>query len=257
MEFINEFDIEKLKYTYYLNDIYKMFITIKVDKKNILNDISIIIKDGYKKICNVHISNEDYKLSQKRKDDIVDSYQWSLSCETKTSGSGLIDLIIWISLYIFRKFQLRGLINPKKFTTMEWAKRNDTYIVIYNLIKKSKYYKDLDYEKKVESLNNEILWYYDKFNFKRKDKKKLIKWFLNLEYLGDIDSIEINKIPDKKSLKFFQDIKDTDDYDSVTITRLYEHEDFSEKEALWKPLSLKKLKCNIEKAQNNIRLDLI
>ena len=41
----------------------------------------------------------------------------------------------------------------------------------YNLIRKSKYYKDLDYEEKVEALNNENLWYYDKFNFKRKDKK--------------------------------------------------------------------------------------
>ena len=103
MEFIDEFDFSILKYTYYLNDIYKMLITIKVDKKNILNDVAIVIKDGYKKICNVHISNEDYKLSQKRKDGNVNSYQWSLSCETKTSGSGLIDLIIWISLYIFRK----------------------------------------------------------------------------------------------------------------------------------------------------------
>ena len=156
---------------------------------------------------------------------------WSLSCETKKPGSGLIDLIIWISLYIFRKFQLRDLVNPKKFTTMEWAKRNDTYIVIYNLIRKSKYYKDLDYEKKVEALNNEILWYYEKFNFKRKDKKKLIKWFLDLEYSGE--------------------------YDSVIISDLYKYEDFSEKEAVWKPLSLKELKSNIEKAQNNIRFELI
>ena len=52
-------------------------------------------------------------------------------------------------------------------------------------------------------------------------------------------------------------IKNAENYDSITITQLYEHEDFSEKEALWKPLSLKKLKYNIEKAQNNIRLDLI
>ena len=148
MEFIKDFDFSILKYTYYLNDIYKMIITIKVGKNNILNDVSIVIKDGYKKICNVDISNEDYKLSQKRKDNIVNSYQWSVSCETKNPGSGLVDLIIWISLYIFRKFQLRNLVNPKKFTTMEWAKRNDTYIVIYNLLRKSKYYKDLEYEKK-------------------------------------------------------------------------------------------------------------
>lgn len=257
MEFIKDFDFSILKYTYYLNDIYKMIITIKVGKNNILNDVSIVIKDGYKKICNVDISNEDYKLSQKRKDNIVNSYQWSVSCETKNPGSGLVDLIIWISLYIFRKFQLRNLVNPKKFTTMEWAKRNDTYIVIYNLLRKSKYYKDLEYEKKVEALNNEILWYYEKFNFKRKDKKNLIKWFTDLEYSGDIDSIEISKIPNKKSLKFFQNIKNAEDYDSVTITQLYEYEDFSEKEALWKALSLKKLKYNIEKAQNNIRLDLV
>jgi len=123
-----------------------------------------------KKICNVHISNEGYKLS-KKEDGIIDSYTWSLDCQTKKPGSGLIDLILWISLYIFRKFQLRDLINPKKFKTMEWTRRNGTCIVIYNLIRKSKYYKDLDYEKKVEALNNEILWYYEKFNFKRKDKK--------------------------------------------------------------------------------------
>jgi hypothetical protein len=230
MEFINDFDLSVLKYNYYLNDIYKMIITIKVDKNNILDYISIVIKDGYKKICNVEIDNADYKVAQK-KDNSTDSYMWSLSCETKKPGSGLIDLIIWISLYIFRKFQLRDLVNPKKFTTMEWAKRNDTYIVIYNLIRKSKYYKDLDYEKKVEALNNEILWYYEKFNFKRKDKKKLIKWFLDLEYSGE--------------------------YDSVIISDLYEYEDFSEKEAVWKPLSLKELKSNIEKAQNNIRFELI
>jgi hypothetical protein len=174
MDFINDFDFSVLKYNYYLNDIYKMIITIKVDKKNILDDVFIVIKDGYKKICNVHISNEGYKLS-KKEDGIIDSYTWSLDCQTKKPGSGLIDLILWISLYIFRKFQLRDLINPKKFKTMEWARRNGTYIVIYNLIRKSKYYKDLDYEKKVEALNNEILWYYEKFNFKRKDKKKINK----------------------------------------------------------------------------------
>jgi len=77
--------------------------------------------------------------------------------QTKNPDSGLIDLIICISLYIFRKFQLRNLINPKKFTTIEWGRRNNTYIVIYNLLRKSKYYKDLEYEKKVEALNNEIL----------------------------------------------------------------------------------------------------
>jgi len=87
--------------------------------------------------------------------------------------------------------------------------------------------------------------------------KKLIKWFLDLEYSGDIDSIKVSKIPDKKSLKFFQNIKHAEDYNSVTITELYEHEDFSEKEALLKPLSLKELKSNIEKAQNNIRFELI
>ena len=257
MEFVNDFNFSILKYNYYLNDMYKMIISIKVDKKNILDDVSVVIKDGYKKICNVHITNENYKWSQKRKDNLVDSYLWSLDCQTKKPGSGLIDLILWISLYIFRKFQLRELVSPKKFKTMEWARRNDTYIVIYNLIRKYKYYKDLDYEKKVEALNNENLWYYDKFNFKRKDKKKLIKWFLDLEYSGDIDSIKVNKIPDIKSLKFFQNIKEAEDYDSITITQLYEHEDFSEKEALWKPLSLKELKSNIEKSQNNIRFELI
>jgi hypothetical protein len=256
MDFINDFDFSILKYTYYLNDFYKMIISIKVDKKNILNDVSIIIKDGYKKICNVNISNEDYKLSQKRKDDLVNSYSWSLGCETKKPGSGLIDFILWISLYIFRKFQLRDLVNPKKFTTMEWAKRNDTYVVIYNLIRKSKYYKDLEYEKKVEALNNEILWYYEKFNFKRNDKKKLIKWFLDLEYSGDVDSIKISKIKDKKSLKWFH-VKNPEDYESVTISELYEYEDFIEKNALWKPLSLKELKSNIEKSQNNIRFEFV
>jgi len=257
MDFIKDFDFSILKYNYYLNDIYKLIITIKVDKNNILDDISVVIKDGYKKICNVSIDNSDYKRSIKRKDNTTDAYTWAVSCETKKPGSGLIDLIIWISLYIFRKFQLRDLVNPKKFTTMEWARRNDTYIVIYNLLRKSKYYKDLEYEKKVEVLNNEILWYYEKFNFKRKDKKKLIKWFLDLEYSGDIDSIKISKIPNKKSLKFFQNIKDIEDYDSVTITQLYEYEDFSEKEAIWKPFSLKQLKSNIEKAQNNLRLDYV
>jgi hypothetical protein len=258
MDFIDDFDFSILKYNYYLNDIYKLIITIKVDKHNILDDVTVVIKDGYKKICHVGIDNSDYKNSLKRKDDTMDSYTWVVSCETKNPGSGLVDLIIWISLYIFRKFQLRDLVNPKKFTTMEWARRNDTYIVIYNLLRKSKYYKDLEYEKKVETLNNEILWYYEKFNFKRKDKKKLIKWFLDLEYSGDIDSIKISKLYDKKkSLKWFQHIQDAEDYDSVTITQLYEHEDFSEKEAIWKPLSLKELKLNIEKAQNNLRLEYV
>lgn len=31
MDFINDFDFSVLKYNYYLNDIYKMIITIKVD----------------------------------------------------------------------------------------------------------------------------------------------------------------------------------------------------------------------------------
>ena len=257
MEFINDFDFSILKYNYYMNDIYKLIITIKVDKYNILDNVTVVIKDGYKKICNVNIDNDDYKLSVKRKDNIIDAYTWVVSCETKNPGSGLVDLIIWISLYIFRKFQLRDLVNPKKFTTMEWARRNGTYIVIYNLLRKSKYYKDLEYEKKVEALNNEILWYYEKFNFTRKDKKKLIKWFLDLEYSGDIDSIKISKLPNKKSLKWFQHIQDVEDYDSVTITQLYEYEDFSEKDAVWKPLSLREIKYNIEKAQNNLRLDYI
>ena len=239
MDFINDFDFSILKYNYYLNDNYKLIITIKVDKDNILDDVNITIKDGYKKICNVNIDNSDYKRSIKRKDNIMDAYTWAVSCKTKSPGSGLIDLIIWISLYIFRKFQLRNLVNPNKFTTMEWARRNNTYIVIYNLLRKSIYYKDLEYEKKVEALNNEILWYYEKFNFKRKDKKKLIKWFLDLEHSGDIDSIKISEIPDKKSLKLFQNIKEAEDYDSVSITNLYEYEDFSEKEASWKPLPLK------------------
>ena len=66
MEFINDFDLSVLKYNYYLNDIYKMIITIKVDKNNILDYISIVIKDGYKKICNVEIDNADYKVAQKK-----------------------------------------------------------------------------------------------------------------------------------------------------------------------------------------------
>ena len=257
MDFIDDFDFSILKYRYSLNDIYKLIITIKVDEDNILEEVNVIIKDGYKKICNVDIDNNDYKLSLERKDYNTDSYSWGVGCETKNPGSGLIDLIIWISLYIFRKFQLRDLVNPNKFTTMEWAKRNNTYIVIYNLIRKSKYYKDLEYEKKVEALNNEILWYYEKFNFIRRDKIKLIKWFLDLEYSGLDDSIKISKLPNKKSLKFFQNIKDAEDYDSVSISRLYEYEDFSEKEALWRPLTLRQLKLNIEESQNNLRLDYV
>jgi hypothetical protein len=223
----------------------------------LLLDADIILPNNFEEMYNSNCKDKTALYSLERKDYNTDSYSWGVGCETKNPGSGLIDLIIWISLYIFRKFQLRDLVNPNKFTTMEWAKRNNTYIVIYNLIRKSKYYKDLEYEKKVEALNNEILWYYEKFNFIRRDKIKLIKWFLDLEYSGLVDSIKISKLPNKKSLKFFQNIKDTEDYDSVSITQLYEYEDFSEKEALWKALSLRQLKLNIEKAENNLRLDYV
>ena len=61
MEFFNDFDFDKLKYSYYLNDIYRMIILVQVDKNNILDRINITIKDGYKKICHVEIDNLDYK----------------------------------------------------------------------------------------------------------------------------------------------------------------------------------------------------
>ena len=220
MDFLNDFDFEKLKYSYYLNDIFRMIITIKLDK-NILQKIDITIKDGYKKICHVEIDNSDYKNGS------AEGYFWSLECKTKKPGSGLVDLILWLVLYIFRKYQLRDLVNPKNLYTMEWAKRNNTYIVLHNLLKKSEYYKDLKYEKQVESLNNENLWYYEKYNFKYKDKKRLIKWFLNLEK-EDID-----------------------------FETLYEHEDFIETVAKWQPLSLKELKTNIQKAEDNLVFDYI
>ncbi len=225
MEFLKDFDFEKLKYSYYLNDIYRMIITIKIDK-NILEYINITIKNGYKKICHVEIDNSDYKNGS------AEGYFWSLECKTKKPGSGLIDLILWIVLYIFRKYQLRDLVNPKNLYTMEWAKRNNTYIVLHNLLKKSEYYKDLKYEKQVESLNNENLWYYEKYNFKYKDKKRLIKWFLNLE-------------------------KENEEEKDIDFETLYEHEDFIETVAKWQPLSLKQLKTNIQKAEDNLVFDYI
>ena len=115
---------------------------------------------------------------------------------------------------------------------MEWAKRNNTYIVLHNLLKKSEYYKDLKYEKQVESLNNENLWYYEKYNFKYKDKKRLIKWFLNLE-------------------------KEKEEKKDIDFETLYEHEDFMETIAKWQPLSLKELKTNIQKAEDNLVFDYI
>jgi hypothetical protein len=90
MDFIDDFDFSILKYKYSLNDIYKLIITIKVDEDNILENINVTIKDGYKKICRVDIDNDDYKISLERKDYIADSYTWSVSCETKKTGSGLI-----------------------------------------------------------------------------------------------------------------------------------------------------------------------
>lgn len=224
MDFISDFDFDKLKYSYYLNEIYRMIITINVDKNNILQDIDITIKDGYKKICHVDINNFDYKYGS------ADGYMWGLYCKTKKPGSGLVDLILWLALYIFRKYQLRDLLKPKNLYTQEQARRNNTYIVLHNLLKKYEYYKDLNYDKQVKSLNNEKLWYYEKYNFKYKDKKNLIKWFLDLKEEGKED---------------------------IDYEKLYEHEDFLETMAKWQPLSLKELKSNIQKAEDNLIFEYI
>lgn len=225
MDFLNDFDFDKLKYSYYLNDIYRMIIMINVDKNNILQDINVTIKDGYKKVCHVEIDNRDYKNGS------AEGYFWGLACKTKKPGSGLVDLILWLGLYIFRKYQLRDLVDPKNLYTMERARRNNTYIVLYNLLKKSEYYKELTYDKQVESLNNENLFYYEKYNFNYKDKKRLIKWFLDLKYSEHSKDI---------------------DYET-----LYEHEDFIEKVAKWQPLSLKELKTNIQKVEDNLIFEYI
>lgn len=225
MDFLKDFDFETLKYDYYL-DTYRMIIKIKVDKNNILEDIVVLIKDGYKKICNVNINNFDYKYTK----GTFFGYGWGMYCKTKLPGSGLIDLILWIALYIFRKYQLRELVNPNHLYTQEVATKDHNYIVIYNLIKKSKKYEKLDFEELVHSLNNENLWYNEKFNFKFKCKKKLIKWFLNLNHVDIVD------------------------YDTL----YQDHEEnFLEKYGEWKPLSLRKLKQNIEITENNLNFDYI
>jgi len=51
--------------------------------------------------------------------------------------------------------------------------------------------------------------------------------------------------------------KEKEEKKDIDFETLYEHEDFMETIAKWQPLSLKELKTNIQKAEDNLVFDYI
>lgn len=226
LDFFNDFDYTKPKqrYSYYL-DVYRVEILIEVDK-NVLQNLQVSVYDVGKKLCKIDIGQE-YDLD-------TSAYYWGVYCDTKKAGSGLLDLVCWIFLYLFREYYIRGMTAGRSLKTQERARREGTSIVLFNLIRKSKSYSDLDYNTKVSNLCNERLWLYEKFNFKfdTMAKLKLVEWFLSSKLSAD----------DPEELRLMNN-------------EVMEH--FGEEEADWIPLSEDELKHNIITAYANLKIDYI
>lgn len=224
LDFFTDFDYTKPKqrYSYYL-DVYRVEILIEVDK-NVLQVLTVSVYDGGKKFCVIDVGQQFHF-------DGTSAYYWAVRCNTKKAGSGLLDLVCWIFLYLFREYYTRGITAGKSLKTQELAEREGTSIVLFNLIRKSKSFYSLDYNTKVSNLCNERLWLYEKFNFKfdPMTKQKLVEWFLTSKLSHD-DLHLMNK-------------------------EVFSY--FGEEEAEWVPLSLEELKHNIETAYANLKIDYI
>ena len=149
-----------------------------------------------------------------------------MDCKTKHAGSGLIDFILWLALYIFRFYQIKNLTNPKNLYTQEMAQRGEEFIMIYKLKHYSEVYKKLSLKDKIDEIEKHNILYNEKYNFKFKFKKQLIKWFI------------IDKPDDPND-------------------ELEKNTDFLEKKGKWSPMALKKIENHILYTYEHLRIDLI